>query len=272
MNFEGRWVLVTGASAGLGRAMAELLASQHRANLVVVARRADRLEALKKDLESRAGVRVEPIVADMTKLEDVDRLLDRVTSDLPVYAAVLNAGVTHFGDYGELAWKDFETLLHTNVTSVVRMTTRLLPYLEARDEGGGVMIVSSMAGIYPVPYQTVYSATKAFLVHFGCGLFHELRGKNVSITTYAPNGIATEMTHGDRFDSLRSWLVPVGEAANDGIVAFQRRKYLHVPGALNQIGDALMRILPRRVVSDVLASNYRKALARAKSTSADRGT
>jgi short-subunit dehydrogenase len=262
MNFKDRWVLVTGASAGLGRAIAERLAVDHHANLVVTARRADRLEALKKELEAKAGVSVLPITADMTKLATVDALFDRATTEVPLYAAVLNAGVTHFGHYHELAWEDFEALLHTNVTSVVRMTTRLIPYLEKRDEGGGVLIVSSMAGMYPVPYQTVYSATKAFLVHFGRGLYHELRGKNVSITVYAPNGIATEMTEGERFESLRSWLAPVDEAARDAIVAFERRGYLYVPGALNRIGDALMRVLPRRMVSDLLASEYKKSLAR----------
>ncbi len=264
MNFHGCWVLITGASAGLGRAMAERFAYDHHANLVVTARRAARLEELKEELESRAGVKVVPIAADMTKLEDVDRLIDRVTSELPLYAAVLNAGVTHFGDYHELSWEDFQTLLHTNVTSVVRMTTRLLPHLERTADGGGVLLISSMAGIHPIPYQTAYSATKAFLVHFGCGLFHELAGKNVSITTYAPGGIATDMTGGDKFESLRSWLVPVEEAAREAIVAFQRRGYLYVPGALNRLGDVLMRVLPRRIVADRLASEYRKSLERAR--------
>jgi short-subunit dehydrogenase len=144
------------------------------------------------------------------------------------------------------------------------MAVRLLPYLEHADHGGGVMIVSSMAGIQPVPYQTAYSATKAFLVHFGCGLWHELDGKNVSITTYAPGGIATDMTSGDRFDTLRGWLVPVEGAAREAIAAFQQRRYLYVPGRLNRLGAALSRVLPRRLVTDRVAAEYRKALQRAR--------
>jgi short-subunit dehydrogenase len=71
------------------------------------------------------------------------------------------------------------------------------------------MLVASLAGLTPVPYQTAYSSTKAFLVHFGCGLWHELQGRNVSITTYAPGGIETAMTAGASFGGLRKWLVPV---------------------------------------------------------------
>jgi short-subunit dehydrogenase len=264
MDFRGKWVLVTGASAGLGRKLAELFAHEQKANLVVAARRADRLEELKKELEASAGVKVVPVACDLTKLAEVDRLIDRATNDVPLYAAVLNAGVTHFGDYHELAWEDFERLLATNVTSVVRLATRLLPYLERADHGGGLMIVSSMAGIQPVPYQTAYSATKAFLVHFGCGLWHELSGKNVSITTYAPGGIATDMTAGDRWESLRGWLVPVEDSAREAIHAFKHRRYLCVPGGLYGFGAALLRFLPRRLVTDRVAAQYRKALRRAR--------
>lgn len=264
MNFRDRWVLVTGASSGLGKTMAEQLAVEHKANLVISARRADRLEALKADLEQRAGVKVVVKTADMTKLADVDALVDAVTKDTPIYGAVLNAGITHFGDYHELAWEDFEKLLHTNVTSVVRMTTRLLPFFERQNEGGGLMIVSSMGGLQPVPYQTAYSASKAFLINFGCGLFHEVSGKNVSVTTYAPGGIATDMTAGDRFESLRGWLAPVDDVAREGLEAFRRRKYLHVPGLMYRVGAVITRMLPQQIVTGRVASEYRKALAKAR--------
>ena len=266
MDFNGRWVLVTGASAGLGKAMAENLALEHKANLIVSARRADRLEALKKDLESRAGVRVETVVADLSRLEDTDRLLDRALEQ-PLYAAILNAGVTHFGHHHELPFEDFQKLLHTNVTSVVRMTSRLLPHLEARNEGGGLLIVSSMAGISPVPYQTAYSATKAFLVHYGCCLWHELQGKNVSITTYAPGGIVTEMTAGEKFNKLRGWLLPVDDAAREGIDALRKRKYLHIGGRIYRLGAALMRMVPRRLAVSQVAGTYRKAVESARGES-----
>jgi short-subunit dehydrogenase len=260
MSFRDRWVLVTGASSGLGRAMATILAREHGANIVAVARRANLLEELRREIEGSAKVRVETIVADMASSDDVERVLRQVIHERRIHAAVLNAGVTHFGNYHELPWQDFETMLKVNVTSTVRLTTGLLPYLEQTDEGGGVMIVASMAGITPVPYQAAYSGTKAFLVHFGRALCCELEAKNVSVTTYAPGGIVTEMTAGPSFEPLRKWLMPVDEAAREGIEAFRTRKHLHVPGRTNRFGAAVLNLLPQRLVTSRLGAVYRRAL------------
>jgi len=260
MEFRGRWVLVTGASSGLGQSFARTLAKKYGANIVAVARRKDRLDALKLELESEAHVEVHAIAGDLSNLEEVDRVLREAQAGRQLYGAVLNAGVTHFGPYDALSWADFEAMLRTNVVGVVRMTTELVPHLKKSAVGGGILIVSSMAGVNPIPYQTAYSATKAFLVHYGLGLWHELAGTNVSVTTYAPGGIATEMTAGESFGALRGWLAPVDEVAECGLEAFRMRRYLAIPGASNRVGDLVMRLLPRRFVGSRVAAVYRKAL------------
>jgi short-subunit dehydrogenase len=260
MNFRGQWVLVTGASSGLGRAMAVILARDHGAHIIAVARREARLTALRDELAGVAGVQVETIVADMSNAADVDRVVQQATSGRKLYAAILNAGVTHFGHHDQLSWASFEAMLHTNVTSVVRMTSELIPVLIKQDLGGGIMLVSSMAGLTPIPYQAAYSGTKAFLINFGCSLWHELQGKNLSITTYAPGGVATEMTEGENFHKLRRWLMPVDAAARDAVESFAARRYVRIPGATNRIGSTLMRFLPQRLVTSQVASSYRKSL------------
>jgi short-subunit dehydrogenase len=260
MEFRGRWVLVTGASSGLGQAFARKLAKKYGANIVAVARRKDRLDALKQELESEAHVEVHVIAADLSKLDEVDRVLAEARDGRQIYGAVLNAAITHFGHHDALAWADFMTMLQTNVVSIVRMTTELIPYLEKGAPGGGILIVSSMAGINPVPYQTAYSGTKAFLVHYGLGLWHELKGTNVSVTTYAPGGIATEMTAGEKFGPLKAWLAPVDDVARDGLEAFRTRRYLAIPGVTNRAGDLLFRMMPRQFIASRLAAVYRKAL------------
>jgi uncharacterized protein len=263
MDLRGRWVLVTGASSGLGREMAKILAVKYGAHLVIVARRADRLNELKAELERDAGVKIDVCIADLSKLEDVDRVIEAATNGRALFGAILNAGVTHFGPYADLSWDNFRTMLDTNVTATVRMATAFIPHLEA--QGGGLMIVSSMAGIFPVPFQTHYSASKAFLVHFGVGLWHELSGRNVSITTYAPSGVVSEMTAGDHFTPLRRWLMPVEQAASEGVEAFRTRKYLHISGFANRVGSAFARLLPQRFTTTLVAAQYRNALKKQSS-------
>ena len=259
MDFRDRWVLVTGASSGLGRAMALELARKHGARIAAVARRADRLKDLQREVEAQGGQLV-PIVADLSRIEETDRALAEADAGGRLYAAILNAGVTHFGPYQEQGWSDFDAMLNTNVRSVVRLVTQLLGALQTRGQGGGVMLVSSMAGMTTVPYQTAYSATKAFLISYGTGLWHELKGKNVSVTTYAPGGIATEMTATARFAPLRGWLMDVDQAAREGVEALRKRKDLYVPGITYRFGQPLLRVLPQRLVIGGLAAVYRRAL------------
>ncbi len=260
MDFRGRWVLVTGASAGLGREFARLLAHEHGANLVVLARRKDRLEELRSELERTANVQVVPLVADLSDPRDVDRAIGELLAGPPIYAAILNAAVTHFGPYEELGMPEFSALLNTNVTSVVAFASALIPRIERDQPGGGILFVSSLAGLQPVPFQSAYSGSKAFVVNFAFGLWHELRGRDVSITTFTPGGIVTEMTAGKSFGPLSGFLMPAAACARAGLEAFRRRDYLYVSGVTNRLGELLGRFLPRRFVTALVARTYRRAL------------
>lgn len=260
MLFRGRWVLITGASSGLGEAMARELAHKHGANLVIVARRGERLEALRAELEGSAKVSVHVVAADLADIEQVDRAFADATNGRHLYAAILNAGVTHFGNWDELDWNGFLRMQAVNNTSVVRMVSHLLPYLEQQAQQGGVLLVASMAGLTPLAYQAMYSATKAFLVHLGASLHHEMWPRQVSVSTFVPGGIDTEMTSGKRFNALRTWMMPAAECAREGIDALQNRRYVHAPGLLYRWGGKLTRLLPQRFFTGQVAAQYRRSL------------
>jgi short-subunit dehydrogenase len=262
LELKQRWILVTGASSGLGREMARQLVQRHAANLVIVARRKDKLEELATELEQSHSASVRVIAADLSREGEAERVFEEATRAVALHGAILNAGVTHFGNWDELGWDEFQKMLALNVTSVVRLTTLLLPYLEQRSENGGLMLVSSMAGMMPIPYQSAYSATKAFLVNFGCSLHHEMHPRGVSVTTFVPGGIQTEMTAGQRFNDLRAWLMPVDRCALEAITAFRRRAYLHCPGITNRFGSVLSRLLPQRLFIAQVAAQYRRSLER----------
>ncbi|MGZ3766443.1 MAG: SDR family NAD(P)-dependent oxidoreductase, partial [Mucilaginibacter sp.] len=256
--------LVTGASSGLGEEMARQLAYDHQANLILLARRRDKLEQLKDELEKGANVSVKVIVADLSNLEDVDRAVDELLIDGQLYGAILNAGVTYFGRHAELGWEQFQTMLQTNVVSVVRITNRLVAHYEKMGHEGGILFVSSMAALFPVPYQSAYSATKAFILSFARALTHEIRNPSFSLTVYAPGGIVTEMTAGENFHDLQGWLMPVKQAAKEGIYAFQTRKSTYVPGLMNRVGGFFMNLLPKKFITGKMSKVYERALVKAE--------
>jgi short-subunit dehydrogenase len=264
LQFKNKWILVTGASSGLGEEIARQLAYQHQANLILLARRREKLEQLKAELEKEAKVSVRVIVADLSDLEDVDKAIDDVLKDGQLYGAILNAGVTYFGRHSELAWEQFQTMLQTNVISVVRITNRLVEHFETTGNEGGILIVSSMAALFPVPYQSAYSGTKAFILSFARALTHEIRNPGFSLSVYAPGGIVTEMTAGENFHDLQGWLMPVKEAAKEGIYAFQNRKSTYVPGLLNRVGGFFMNLLPKKFITGQMSKVYKKALMKAE--------
>lgn len=260
LDFKGKWVLVTGASAGLGREMAMQLAMTEGANLVLMARRADRLEEVKASILQRTSVEVLCIPCDLSDVHAVEEKLHALLLDMPLYAAVLNAGMTYFGAHLEMGRDTLNALLDLNIKSVVSLTNILTRYFEEHALEGALMLVSSMAAQFPTPYQAIYSGTKAFLLNFGLALGQELQNKRFSITVYLPSGIATEMTSDEKFERLKGFLMPVSEAAKEGIYAISRRKQLWIPGKWNRLGARLSWFIPRRVVLQQTAKTYLKSL------------
>jgi uncharacterized protein len=262
LQLRDRSVLVTGASSGLGLEMARQLARDHGAHPILVARRRDRLEELAKELAS-FGARARVIVADMTKPADVERTFSEATSE-PLYAAILNAGVTYFGHTMEHTSADVASLVATNVTSVLQLTQRLVPYLLERGERGGVMLVSSMASFQPMPFQAVYGGSKAFVTSYGLALAEELRSQPVSVTTFCPGGIATEMLDAaglsSKYGKGHPLVMDVDACARSALGAFVDRKTLHVPGALNKLASLSSSLAPRQLVARLVANDYRGAL------------
>jgi len=268
MDFRSRWVLVTGASSGLGREMALQLALRHGANLILAARRLDRLQEIEHQITSESpDCGAVCIQADLSQEQDRQKLFEQAIDGRDIYGVILNAGITYFGPHLDLPWEQFEKLLDTNVVSNVRLTNLFLPYLIEKDQGGGLMLVTSLTGMIPAPFQTAYSASKAFLTTFGRGLYHELRQQkktNVSVTTFVPGGIMTEMTETSGLS--KSWSTEsiqiqcVDDCACEGLGAFAARRYLAVPGVFNRVQLLFSPLVSRRFLGNRMAAVFDKAL------------
>jgi short-subunit dehydrogenase len=260
LQLNKKWVLITGASSGLGYEMASQLALLHKANLILVARRKDRLEELKAKLQGEAGVQIKTISVDLSRADDAEQMITEVLQSTDLYGAILNAGVTYFGRNTDITPQQFDAILQTNVVSTIRMTNRIVDHFEKTKKAGALMLVSSMAALFPVPYQAAYSASKAFVLSYGKALSAELKNPNFSITVFAPGGIATEMTEGKSFHGLKKWLMPVKDAAKEGLYGFIKRKLVYVPGFTNRLGNVFMKFLPTAFITRTLGGVYEKAL------------
>lgn len=229
--------------------------------MLLVARRRDKLEALAEELRSRHGVQAACIVADLSRPEDVERVYTEATQGREVHAVVLNAGVTYWGEALKLDWSAFQAMLDTNVTSMVRLSTLFAQHFVERHIEGGLLLISSVAAFIPVPYQAAYSGTKAFITSYGQALGQEVRSQGVSVTVFAPGGIATELLEksgmSTRFKAGDVGMMSAGECAAHALRAFVHRKELSVPGLVNQTLALAARLLPRGFLAQRTAAMYR---------------
>lgn len=257
-----RWstALVTGASSGIGRAVAVRLAADG-SDLVVVARRRDRLEALAEELTSAHGVAVEVLVADVTdqeQLAEVEARLRSTTS--PVELLVNNAGLGAQGAFAEIPLDWQEGQIKLNVIAPVRLSHVALEGMLARGRGG-ILNVSSIAGLQPMPNVATYGATKAYLSSFSHALHEEVRGHGVHVTALHPGFTRTEFHEaaGMSRDVVpgRAWMKP-DTVARAGLRAVARGRAQCVPGLGYRALAALSSVTPwsvsRRALGAVLTS------------------
>jgi short-subunit dehydrogenase len=264
LALRGRFTLITGASSGLGREMARVIAREHGGNLVLVARRQERLEELARELRAAYGVEVVCLQADLTRPEDLPRIVEQATAGRTLHAAILNAGVAYLGSALRQPFADFERMLATNVTSTVYLSQRLLQHMLAQQTRGALMIVSSLAGITPTTWLAGYSGTKGFLHNFGMAVGEEVAPHGLSVTVFAPGGVLTEM--GAKSGTARKFkrgdavMMEAEPCARQGVAAMTQRSRFSVPGRLNQLSAFFLRLLPRTLATAFSARVYREAL------------
>jgi short-subunit dehydrogenase len=227
----GQTALVTGASTGLGAAIARELARQG-VHLVLVARSRDKLEALAQELRTQFGVRASALAAD---LEQAD------------------AGFGTYGAFEEIAPEEEQREIALNVAAVVDLSHAFVPGMLAR--GAGVVLnIASTAAFQPTPYMAVYGATKAFVLSFSEALWAEYASRGVRVVALCPGALETPFIErlgnaAVRQTSVFAHTVAPEVVASRAVRALRSRSPTHVPGAWNWLMTQSVRVSPRRMVA-----------------------
>lgn len=238
--------LITGASSGFGAEFARQLAGRGH-NLILTARRVDRLEALRDEISARMPVQIDVIPLDLGERGAPQRLFDGVLAlGREVDVLVNNAGFGLHGTVLELPLERQSECIDLNIRAVFELSRLFAPPMVARDRGR-IVLLGSIAGFQPSPTYAVYAASKTFVDSFGAALDYELQGSGVTVTTVCPGPSPTEFAQ--VADQGRA-LLHMGEMAPDAVVraaldaAFAGKRRV-VPGWVNSAMTSLSGWAPR---------------------------
>jgi uncharacterized protein len=263
-------VLITGASAGIGREFARQLAPAV-STMILVARRNDRLEALELELKIiNPALDVFSRQLDLRDHAALEKFCNWLgESGLSVDLLVNNAGLGDHGAFIDSDWERVDSILQVNIESLTYLTYRILPSM--RKSGcGAILNVSSIASLMPVPHMAVYAATKAYVTNFSEALRAELRGANISVTAVCPGPVPTEFHDvADRpaqtsptSQAREFFVVPVQEVVRRGLDAVSRDKARVIPGIPIQLamaGFAFVPIFIKRLLLNAHAARLAKS-------------
>lgn len=256
-EWKDKWALVTGASAGIGKALAEELA-RGGANLVLTARRKDRLEAMADDLRARHKINAEVVVADLAQSAAPEEIF-RFTQgkNLKISLLVNNAGFGQFGEFHTVMPHRLLEMVQVNCGAVVHLTRLYLPGMVAK-RSGDVLIVASTASFQAVPYISAYAATKVFDLFLAEGLAEEMKPYGVRVCALCPGTTASEFHEVAGHPAHSKGRQQSAETvARNGLRALAAGKSYVISGVGNYIGAHGQRLVPRRMVTRIAAKIFR---------------
>lgn len=260
MNLKNRTALVTGASSGIGKSFAYLLASKGM-HLVLVARTLSKLEEIAQDIQDQYQVKVQVYKKDLSELDAPKSLYDQCKLDgLDVDLLVNNAGYGKWGKFEDFSLEEYSKMIQLNITSLMDLCYLFLEDFKQKPETG-IINVGSTASFIPVPYSSVYAATKSFVLNFTEGLVGELSSTNIKAFCLCPGGTESNfanVANESGVDTTTVKLMSSDEVAQIGLTAFLAGKHYVVTGRRFQI--LLFKFMSRKRVLSMIADYWRKRL------------
>lgn len=262
-----RWncALITGASSGIGEQLARLLAGSVD-HLVLVARRAERMERLSRELKSLyPQLRMWVMSADLTSVEHRQHLINELAANnLQVDLLINNAGMGDYGDFLSADWAKIEQMLELNITALTHLSHALLPGIVKQQ--GAIVNLSSLAGSFPIPDFAAYAASKAYVTSLSESLAIELKEHDVRVVCVCPGPVRTEFgkvarrgKHDKAPHSNQAWYyVPVEQVAKEVLQALHGGKLRVYPGWQHKLLALGLALTPLMLLRVVLATRPRR--------------
>lgn len=261
MELKGKTVLITGASSGIGKSFAYLFASKG-SNVVLVARSVAKLNDIAEDIRERHKVTALAYPKDLSQQGASEELYEQLKSDgVDTDILINNAGFGKWGRFEDFSLADYSSMVQLNIHALMELSYFFIEDFKQKGEAG-IINVGSTASLLPVPYSSVYAATKAFALSFTEGLVGEYRSTNISITCLCPSGTESNFNAVANFnkhpDNSTAELMSSDKVASLGLEAFLKGKHYVVTGRKTSI--FLARILSRKRILTMVGDYWKKRL------------
>jgi len=260
LNFKNTTILITGASSGIGKEFAKQLASKG-ANLILTARTHSDLIHLAEYLVSEhKNILIKTITADLSELNGSRKLFEKINDlGLSVDYLINNAG---FGKFCEFSGESFETyhkMLMLNINALVELTHLCLPAMKDKNSGG-IINVASIASFQPLPYQTVYGASKAFVLSFSEALTGELLDTNIRVMALCPGTTESRFMANANADTSKMDLAPASEVVRAALISYDKNKMYTVSGKMNYLMSLIPRLVSRKRTVRIVVNMFKDSV------------
>jgi uncharacterized protein len=262
MMLEKKYTLITGASAGIGKAMAAECAKRGQ-NLILVALQNSGLAETAACLQQQYGVDVKALELNLTSPNAMQYLYDWChQQQLKVNVLINNAGIGNYSIFQQSDYEDYQSMIQLNVNAVVALTHLFVPKLR-ENESAYILNVGSFASLMPLPYKSVYAATKSFVLTFSRSLQMELKPYNIHVSCLCPGPTSTQSMR-ERNQSQKigegSLIKTPEEVASSAIAGLFKKQGLIIPGWRNRFLIRLGRVLPFSVKSYILKRIFKEGV------------
>lgn len=257
LNLENTNILITGASSGIGKEFAKQLASKG-ANLILTARTHSDLISVAQELErEHRNIWIKTIPADLSELNGPKKLFEQINDlGLSVDYLINNAGFGKFCEFSDESFETYHKMLMLNVNALVELTHLCLPAMVNKNSGG-IINVASIGSFQPLPYQTVYGASKAFVLSFSEALTGELLDKNIRVMALCPGTTESRFMENANADTSNMNLAPASKVVKSALAAYEKNRMYTVSGKINYVVSLIPRLFSRKRTVKIVVSMFK---------------